>query len=369
MATKISGRNNCQLEADEVFSKLSSWREETYRQFSNILSCHSNISEGIRDLTEEVWGLQLELTVVRKEKSVLLETVDNLNGDIRQLNAKLLLLTPPEEELDIVKEEQPHEATLPATEDNQAISESICEYDQHKYSDYETVMDQDLLQQTEYLLHKNDSFKRTPHGEEKAWNADKVENIPSTEQRVGGNIICPECKIEFSSNSNLIIHMKNVHKMTRTRSSTHDEISSHVCDECGYASATNCDMKRHKVLVHKVGEAKFKCEMCSFASQEKNRFDGQMASVHKIGRAMFKCNICPYSSPNKCSFENHMVKTHKIGEAKFKCELCPFASSFKGKLNEHVKGVHEKIKKFLCEKCSFRTYRKSNLKEHKKRKH
>ena len=88
MVTKNNGRKDCQMEAQDLFSKLSSLREESYRQISDIIHCHSiSITDGISDLTQEVCSLQTELAAVRKEKSVLLETVDNLNGEIRQLNA------------------------------------------------------------------------------------------------------------------------------------------------------------------------------------------------------------------------------------------------------------------------------------------
>ena len=86
----VSNRNDCEVEAKDFLSKLSSWKEESHRQLSNIINCHSsNISDGIKDLAEEVCSLQSEVSLIRKEKSVLLETVDNLNGEIKQLNCKI----------------------------------------------------------------------------------------------------------------------------------------------------------------------------------------------------------------------------------------------------------------------------------------
>ena len=50
-------------------------------------------------LYEEVCGLKAELSNVRKERKVLLETVDNLNVEIRHLNAKFNPLPEPEDDL------------------------------------------------------------------------------------------------------------------------------------------------------------------------------------------------------------------------------------------------------------------------------
>ena len=99
MVRKRNGRTDCHVDAKDLLAKLSSLKEQSYKQFSDIIDCYSSsISDGIRDLTDEVSDLQSELSLMRKEKSVLLETVDNLNGEIRQLNAKSQSLAQPVEE-------------------------------------------------------------------------------------------------------------------------------------------------------------------------------------------------------------------------------------------------------------------------------
>ena len=101
-------RRACQSEMKEVFDKLISLREESYRQFSDIIDSHnSSVSKGINDLVNEVYDLRAELSLVRKEKSVLIETVDNLNVEIRQLGALLLSAerSPKAEEIPSIIEE------------------------------------------------------------------------------------------------------------------------------------------------------------------------------------------------------------------------------------------------------------------------
>ena len=107
-----------QSEIRVLFEKLTSLREESHRQFSDIINSHGgSISDGINDLFAEVSNLQDELSVVRKERNVLLETVDNLNGEIRQLNSKLTMahsLPEPEENHDRhIQEEVGSEVDVP----------------------------------------------------------------------------------------------------------------------------------------------------------------------------------------------------------------------------------------------------------------
>ena len=88
---------NRQEETKDLFEKLISWKEESHRQISSTInSLSSNIDIGFQDLVEEVCGIQSELLVLRKERTVLLDTVGNLNSEIRQLNSKLRPLSDPE---------------------------------------------------------------------------------------------------------------------------------------------------------------------------------------------------------------------------------------------------------------------------------
>ena len=86
-------QRDCQSMVDNLFEKLFSWREESHRQFSDIICSNRGIiSEGINDLVKEVNELEGKLIVISKERKVLLETVDNLNGEIKKLNTKVYTL-------------------------------------------------------------------------------------------------------------------------------------------------------------------------------------------------------------------------------------------------------------------------------------
>ena len=79
---------DAQSEVGHFLDKLIVWREESHREFSNVLQFHSSsINKGISNLVEEVNDLQVKLSVITKERNDLLETVHNLSDDIRKRSA------------------------------------------------------------------------------------------------------------------------------------------------------------------------------------------------------------------------------------------------------------------------------------------
>ena len=362
---KSNGRSDCQAEAKDLFAKLSSLREESYRQFYNIISCHEiNISNGIRDLTEEVNGLQSELLVVRKAKSVLLETIGNLNGEIRQLNAKLESIKQPEEEpdRDIIKGKVPNGESCEATQIDQVLSETRIKTVQNIGTGYEPVINQVMKEENQHPINKDHTVTDSTH--DKVGDKDEAEDIDRKENVARDKSVCPECKFEFSTNENMNIHMKNIHSELRSdhekgESETNQsvdkhrimrkqsKIKKHSCELCPFVSKEKKRFEMHMVSVHKIGEAKFKCHLCPFMSLCKPKLDRHMVSKHKIGEAKFKCGQCAFASFYKRNFDGHMLAVHKIGEAKFKCELCSHISRDKTNLQVHIKNVHKRMNRLI----------------------
>lgn len=89
-------QKNSQSEVSDFFSKLNSWMEESQRQFSNLVNSHStHITKGFNELDAEVGQLHAELSAIKKERAVLLETVSHLNSEIRQQKDNLSGVHPP----------------------------------------------------------------------------------------------------------------------------------------------------------------------------------------------------------------------------------------------------------------------------------
>merc|ERR1712117_214544 len=77
-------QKGCHGELKVVFDKLNSWWERSINEFTEIISASNSGCE----LAEEVSKLQTELSTIKQEKRVLLETVDHLNAEIKGLNGK-----------------------------------------------------------------------------------------------------------------------------------------------------------------------------------------------------------------------------------------------------------------------------------------
>ena len=82
------GKSHKEFQVRDFFSKLNSCMEESQKQFCTIINSHDrSITKGVHDLVEEVGKLQDELSAVKNEKNVLIETVNCLNGEIRRYSA------------------------------------------------------------------------------------------------------------------------------------------------------------------------------------------------------------------------------------------------------------------------------------------
>ena len=86
----------------------------THKQISEIIDSHNRIlGNGISNLVNEISDLKDELTAMRKERIILLETVETMNGEIRHLRTRIP--KQPSEEAAIIhltKEESPNEDML-----------------------------------------------------------------------------------------------------------------------------------------------------------------------------------------------------------------------------------------------------------------
>ena len=304
----------------------------------------------------------------------MLETVDNLNGEIRQLYAKVQSLTQSKEEIlfEIEKEEIPDDQEIcgvtqipQVTHENEHRGED----DPDLVADVEPDVDQAILEQDHNLTNKSGTSNESSLDRAADENVDEIEDPHMNSQADEDLRIYPECILESPTKYNLRIRLQNdyseldrdddprvsdqedhqkdisltskyVSKKSRHEKDVHKKMRNHVCDVCGYATKWKATLRNHMVSVHKIGEPKFKCKMCPYTSPQKGNFDYHMVSAHKIGEDKFKCQFCTFASPHKISFESHMVSVHKIGEGRFKCKMCPYSSFHKGNFRSHIKRIH-----------------------------
>ena len=383
--------NIIQSEVKDLFTKFSYLREETEKQFSAIINAHSeSINNGIRDIIQEVSKLQGHVSVITNERNVLLETVANLNGEIRQLNAKLPFITQENEEIHnrdtqylIDSEEE-----TPGTEEINIFTKEkeVVENGDERDHDGATQVLDDSKQETtpvgntmretkefHYQADQNvDDFKK----ETPVTDADhfverttiKLENCDEEES------VCRECDFTFSTNENLKIHFKNFHSQLNVSGEDPVELGTQIgnsksakskmsCQECGKAFLNQWHLKQHRDSVHKQGDKTYKCNECFHQTNDKYSLKKHINGVHNNIRS-HKCEECGNAFFSKKDLKRHRDSVHKMGDQEFKCEQCPYSTFDKHTLVRHNKAVHEKIKNHACSECDYATYEKRNLNYH-----
>ena len=279
----------------ELFMRLRAWKEESNRTFFNILRAYCrDIDKGMQDLADE-------LSEVKQEKDVLLETVDDLHGEIRQLNAKLQWSEPgkiPEED---TQEIYNYDEQTFLTENDPGREKISSAYDdQEKTTNFETLSEEIIQKGRKNLSNESGLL---------------IESV-------------------FTDNSldNGEAHLPNSELMK-------DEIQ--VLDE------------KQDQLRRKRGPLKKKHQP---GSPSKGTFK-------KAQPRKFACNLCEHTSTSGPNLDYHKITVHNIGE-KLQCEQCPYKSASKANMKAHNQAVHEKIRKYACEECKYATARKKELAKH-----
>ena len=94
-------QDDCPSQVLDIIKELSVWKDESHKQMSIIMSSHSSIvNKGFNDIGLEFSNLQAKVTTLTKERSVLLNTIQNLNNQITQMGTKLRLTESEAQDLD-----------------------------------------------------------------------------------------------------------------------------------------------------------------------------------------------------------------------------------------------------------------------------
>ena len=292
-----------------MFEKLTSLREESHRQFSDIINSHSgSISKGINELVQEVSDLKAKLSVNRKATNVLLETIDNLNAEIRQLNPKLTIvhtLPEPEENHDShIQEEDGSEVGVPIDlnlerpgihldiDTEEVFQDNEDTFDTHNQdqklhssNDCNNLSDPPTNELTEDLV--NNVGKLQTHEDLNQYKAERsVEKHIDTRENHSEDYVCPHCNFSFSTSENLAIHVENVHPNL---------------------DASEMIFRNNEEL------------------EKKSNLSKDNTALHEI------------------------TVGHKERNKKYKCEECPYTSNYNRNLKAHIDIVHKKIRRLVCE--------------------
>ena len=306
-------QEGCLHRARDLFNELGSWQDESQKQFSNIINLHNaNLIKGINDLVAEVYGLQSQLSNTAKERNVLIETVKNLNDEIRQLKSEAMLLQrlPPE----------PEEGQIENTEYVEDIDSEGSYGIVNGTQEESTIINSDhLYEANSYKLSDNDSN-------------DRVQDAANEED---GQV--EECAVDREA----MMALKEV---------------PNYCSKSQIRKEINTEAAKQEVIKN------FECELCQYKTKSRRNLNEHINRQHNKEKIITHCNECAKAFKDKNSMKQHIRNVH-FGTKKFKCEQCPFTSSYPGSLKTHIKGVHDKIK-LKCGKCKYTTTQKGNLMYH-----
>ena len=267
-----------QSEVGHFFEKLSIWREESHRDFSNIIQFHSTtINKGISDLVQEVNNLKDDLSMITRERNDLLETVHNPSNGLRQRNIESQIRQPsPEPE---VIEANDTEGIGPRFEKNSETSKSGTEKGIQDDSTFNESADFDLDEKINVEV-TNDEISEKNLAEEQTTESNISQQFESKTSS-NDDYVCLECKFPFSTSENLKIHLKNLHP-------------------------------KLGIINH---------------------------NGNQSGNKKFKCEKCPSTSDNPVNMKQHIKDVHE-NIKNYVCKESGYAASHKGKLKQHIEEMH-----------------------------
>ena len=301
-----NGDQDWQIEVWNLFKNLNSWKEESNNQFSNIINSYDkSIKKGIGELAQEVCDLKTQLsettnvyrenyTTITDERNVLLETVKNLNDEIRQLNAKLLAAQ-----------------TITAPEANNEALKNKTSYEVYKnkrsLNRDKTHVNKLMKQENEVNL---DQINKVSHDftyEIPSINEGSDETDDACQSEVHMNThYCKECNFSFSSDLNLTIHIENVHSKIEISQISQNEtnesrepgskIDKLTCGECNKAFKNKRSLYAHTKEMHSGAPEVYACPKCGSRFGRKSNLRAHMR-VNCRARKLQPEDACGGSQP------------------------------------------------------------------------
>ena len=318
------GRNqrDCQFQVGDFFEKLMLWRDESQRQFLNIVNTHSNsINEAMNNLFDELSDLQVQLSVTRKERNDLIETVKNMSGKIHKQ---------PDNEDPL--EEMGHLEAAETTIEGPTIDNQEEEEDGVDNGDISNGM---LSQETLNFGHAESKSTFNYFGDD---IDTKYEGIKDN------NIARADNGEDFGPGDSL---------------DSNKLLAPGDNDEYSEAGAVETDVQTNVALPF----------FALKRDRKSVRKNGEKKSVQNFEERKFKCEQCLYASKYASHLKKHIAVVHNKVEKKFKCDKCPYASHKSCHMKEHIAAIHDKIKSHACGDCSYAATCKSFLNKHRKKVH
>ncbi|CAL8143442.1 unnamed protein product [Orchesella dallaii] len=174
---------------------------------------------------------------------------------------------------------------------------------------------------------------------------------------------CAICHAPFRLRQQLTMHLRLVHKQTRT----------YKCPHCGKVKFRNHNaFLQHLQQVHKgkpsglVGA--FECDICKGRFSNEHRLREHLRSHVDDDKLVFTCETCQKTFSKRVNLNNHVRNVHEQPKKTWHCEKCAKVFKTKIKLDQHMSYTHTDPSqwKFGCPEkgCGKRCWSRQKLTEH-----
>ena len=313
---------DCQDQVRNLINKLSSWRDESHKQMANIINSQSrSIYLGFNGLVKEFSDLEAEVSELRRERKVLMGTIDNLNNELNQMNVKLLQsdYEIQEEDSSDIKEkcEDIHNVSNDANvsevgdHDKDIVAQNINESNNQDPSAIDlSDLDTSAFSDIDYedsSVYMQEETNWAPYEED----FERIDHMTA-------EFACGTCKFVFSRSEYLEVHLIKFHQNPDKNEESNES-----------KEQKNLSLKNH-----------FQGKVAEMSSEQNGHNNTDFSDIITTEGKNSTCNLCPFSAKKRSYVIRHWDAVHNEGDKRFKCENCPYSTAEKIRLKQHNTKYH-----------------------------
>ena len=295
-------KKDCQSEVIDLFKRIF-----------NAIDTHMDtpsVNKGLDDLAaDDVFGLEARLSTITKERDNLLDTVQNLRAELKQMSFEMKLKSI-REPIPLVR-----------------MPDDTVKHDQD--IQIQEVKSLDIAVKRPRIRKRGAKQKKQEEHNEASLN-DSNNSDECDIYEVEGS----DAKgIDYVLMGREVSPAKDlVQKLIREG---HDDVKQNDSHGCESDATQKSDPD-----FPSTPNTRFKCDQCPWSTPQKHRMKAHIEEVHEM-KKRYQCEKCDYATARKDRLERHWDSVHNDGRKKFKCGRCPYSSAEKAKLQRHMNRGHE----------------------------
>ena len=186
-------------------------------------------------------------------------------------------------------------------------------------------------------------------------------------------VSCEFCNSEFTRQTNLYKHFRDVHGFDAKKYSQNDDddnVEFHHCNDCEFFTKFRSNLDQHIRFIHAPQDMLFTCNQCDFTTVYKRNFHVHI-TLHR-DQQKYQCDQCDFKTTYKRNLNAHVKVIHSgesSSEQVFICNLCNFKTNYSRSLKRHNEKMHElkhnKKQIYFCDRCEYHSFSEDALEVHK----